>query len=465
MIDANKIVYEYDIRGLYPQELTPELYRQIGQAVAQKYSPKHVAVGYDVRESSPQLAQELIQGLINSGVNVYELGLISTEIINFVSGFYPNIDLAMVVTASHNPKEYNGLKVVGKNAEPISRSTGLLDLVNLALTLGESSSTPGQLLKLDNFWAEYSDFINNKTGINSLKKEFHLVIDPGNGVGGYAFDKLFGQISNIKPHLVHAFPNGEFPFHEANPAHFETLQDLISLVKESKDPHDLGVAFDADADRLVFIDSEGELVHPYYLGIILGEHFLRTTDKNIIHDSRLRLGFNDLAKKYPGRVIVNKPGRSNFYANIKNKNAVFAVEASGHFFYSDFYNADSASLTFAHMLKLLEDGRDLKTIRQEVAGAYFIAGEVNYVVEDPDAQIKIVKDYFAEKSDLSLSEIDGLEVTADTWAMSIRKSNTQALIRLNIEGRSEQTVREKFKEITNLINGKRENEPIMPGLV
>jgi phosphomannomutase len=464
-IDIEKIVHEYDLRGIYPGEITPELFRNIGIAIGLKYNPRNVAVGYDVRESSILLMNELISGLASTGTDVYKLGLISTEIINFVSGFYPEIDIAAVVTASHNPKEYNGLKLVGKNAQPISKQTGMYELVQKALANPTApEKTPGKVSELIGFWESYRDSIFAHTGVDKLTKEIHLMIDAGNGVGGYAYEKIMGDVTKVIPHLVNAFPNGEFPFHEANPAKSENLVEITRLVKESPNQHDIGIAFDADADRIVFIDSAGEIFHPHYLGILLSEHFLQTTDKNILYDSRLRLAFRDLAEKYPNRVIVNKPGRTNFYANLRDKNAVFALEASGHFFFSDSYNSDSAMFTLGHILKLLDNGVDLTNRQKELAQKYWLAGEVSYTVDNADNLIAKVKESFAS-SDLQVTEIDGLEVTAADWGMSLRKSNTQPLVRLNVEGRSKSVVIEKFRLFEGAIGGIRENKPILPELI
>jgi phosphomannomutase len=458
----DKVFKAYDIRGKCSDGLDEKLYYELGKAYVTRFRPKTVVIGHDIRPESFTFKQALQEAILDSGCNVVDIGEIPTEMIYFAAGeYYQVYDGGLVVTASHNPQGWNGCKIVTKNAKPVGKDTGLEDMKQIILDqkykkVSKSKGTFADSYLYPAFRDKVLSFITTKK-----RKPLNLVVDPGNGIGGKLFDYLFEPLGlNIS--RMYFVPNGLFPNHVPDPLKEENVTDLKQRV--INEDADFGIAIDADADRVFFIDKKGRNPDGVYTGILLARNILKRSDnKRIIHDPRVTWPFEKEGAKFDAKTIQSIAGHSYFKHAMETEDAVFGAEQSSHFYYRDFYNCDSGMVTIAHLLNMYFEGFELTKAVDYLFETYPNSGEVNYKVNDADEVLKKLEKHYKNKG-AKIAKLDGVSAEFNDWRFNLRKSNTQPLIRLNLEATDKNTVINKFHEVEKLIGFPRDNVPTLAEL-
>lgn len=457
----------YDIRGRYPSELNAEFYNSLGKAYVTFFKPKKLAVGNDIRPESVDMKRALMDGIREMGCDAIDIGEIPTEALYFATGEYPNdFDGGLVVTASHNGAGWNGCKMVAKNAKPISGATGLMDLKRIIIegSYEKVDQKQGALSEKDIMPAYRDKVLSFIT--TQKRKPLKIVVDVGNGIGGKVFDYVFGdlEVPNVLSiDRMYFEPDGTYPNHVPNPMEEENVVEIKKRVIDTG--ADFGIAIDGDADRAFFIDKKGRKPDGVYIGVLLGRNLLKNSkdNKRILHDPRITWPFIKEAQKLGAETYQSMAGHSFFKQAMAEKQALFGAEASAHFYYKDFYNCDSGMVTIAQMLNMYFEGFELTKEVDYLFENYPNSGEVNYRVENAIALIhKIEKHY--EKAGAKIEKIDGLSVEFEDWRFNLRTSNTQPLLRLNLEARIKEMVVEKFLEVEKMIDSVRDNLPALDEL-
>lgn len=444
----SEIFKAYDVRGLYPAEINEETVYKIAQAYVNVFKPKGaIVLGKDVRLSSPSLWQSAAKGLTDAGIDVIDIGTISTDMLYFSVAKYGYAG-GMTISASHNPKEYNGIKFVREKAIAISGDTGIMDMRDQALK-NEQIMEPdkGEITKKE-ILADYAkhclSFIDSKT-IKPMK----IVASANFGMAGVAVNKIL-EFLPIEIVPLDFEPNGNFPKGRPDPSIPERRLETEELVRNEK--VDLGVAWDADADRCFIFDENGDFVDGYYLTAILAQIMLERfgkESKKIIYDPRLTWAIEDTVKKFKGKALVNKPGHAFIKDRMRKEDALFAGETSGHYYFRDNFYCDNGMIPLLLILQELSvKGIKMSDLANPYRKKYFISGEVNTTVKDPDVVLKNAEEKYSEGT---IERIDGVSVEYADWRFNLRKSNTEPLIRLNVEAKSQALVDEKVKELLGLI--------------
>jgi phosphomannomutase len=431
----------YDIRGIFGTEVTLETAEKIGLAYAAFLSPSRVAVGHDMRETSPDVEAALVRGLTAGGADVVRIGLTSTPMSYFAVGHY-GLDGAIQVTASHNPAEYTGFKMSREEAIPISGDTGIRE-IERRVTTGDlpRADRPGSVSDLGIREDYVAHVLSFATDIAPLK----VAVDAANGMGGLEVDLVF-------PHLpVTLVPlylelDGTFPNHEPNPLRVENLAELREVVTESG--ADLGVGFDGDCDRACFVDEKGGPVTNDLTTALIATEVLRKTPGPVVYDLRSSRVLPEEIEKEGGTPVRERVGHSFLKAKMRETNAVVGGEFSGHYYFRENYNADSAIIATVKVLNLLSKARRPFSEILAPLRRYFMTGETNFEVEDKDAKIAEIADVF---SDGEVDFLDGVTVQYDDWWFNVRKSNTEPLLRLNLEGMTEEAFEEGKKRVMALL--------------
>ena len=466
----------YDIRGRYPSELNSEFYENLGKAYATFFKPNKVVVGYDIRPESIEMKNSLAKGLCEMGCDVVDAGEIPTEALYFATGEYPEIfDGGMVVTASHNGTGWNGCKMVARNAKPISSTSGLMDLKKIIIEnkyekVRDQKGTVCEMDVMPEYKKKVLSFINLEK-----KKPLNIIVDAGNGIGGKVFDYIFGdleintgnstdnEMGVLNIDRMYFEPDGTYPNHVPNPMEEENVEEIKKRVVETG--ADFGIAIDGDADRAFFIDKKGRRPDGVYVGVLLAKNILKnkSDNKKIIHDPRITWPFIKEAQKLGAEVYQSMAGHSFFKAAMAEKQALFGAEASAHFYYQDFYNCDSGMVTIAQMLNMYFEGFELTREVDYLFENYPNSGEVNYRVENAIVLIHQIEEFY-EKQGAKIEKIDGLSVEFDDWRFNLRMSNTQPLLRINLEAKTKELVIEKFLEVEKMIGAVRDNLPALEEL-
>ena len=447
MIDP-KIFKAYDIRAIYPTELDEEGIYQIGRAFVEMLGVKEVVLGYDMRVSVPKLKPHLIAGINDAGAKVIDIGMTGTEVLYFSAGHF-KFESGMMLTASHNPSEYIGIKMVKNDSYPISSDNGIFELRDLCATKNyQRLNLPTNVETLDPI-PQFKEKINSLANLSNFKK-MKVVVDAGNGIGGQLFQKIFDQ-SNLEIVPLYFEPDGSFPNHEPNPFKDENVAELRKKVVEEK--ADLGIALDGDGDRVFFTDHEGNSTIGYYLVSILAKKILeKYPGGKIVHESRNSWAILDEVTKAGGIPVEEKAGHSFIKTGMRKADAVFAGETSSHFFYKDLYFADSSMLSIALLFEMITlTGQTLKDLLKPYREKYFISGEFNYEVKDASRTLDVVRKHL-ESQGLNIDEMDGIAADKGRdWHVSLRMSNTEPVVRLNVEGKSQEIVDQMKSEIESLI--------------
>ena len=450
-IDIPDIFKAYDIRGLVDGELSPDFAFAVGLAFARfleiEREPSTVIIGQDMRPSSPDLAEAFSAGVTSNGTNVIRIGLASTDMLYFAAGS-KNLPGAMF-TASHNPAAYNGIKLCLSGARPIGKETGLLTIEKFVREGLPVAMRPPGVESNEELLEAYADHLHSLVSFKG-NRPLKIVIDAGNGMAGYTapaiFERLGAQITPLYYEL-----DGNFPNHEANPIDPKNLRDLQKSVLENK--ADIGLAFDGDADRCFLVDEKGQAVDPSLLtSLIASRELAKHPGATIIHSLISSRAVVEVINESGGVPVRSRVGHSYIKALMAETGAIFGGEHSGHFYFKDFWRADSGALAALHALAAL--GESDKTISELLSPfqRYVASGEVNSRVEDVASVITKIKEKYEVLPEYSIDELDGLTISSATWWFNIRASNTEPLLRLNVEADTALNMASHRDELLALIN-------------
>jgi phosphomannomutase len=453
-MDAS-IFKAYDVRGTYPDQMDEELAYRIGRAFPRVLSELQdtpvddlrVAVGRDMRLSAPGMVKRYAEGIADEGADVLDIGMAATEMVYWTVGAR-ELDGGLVCTASHNPKAYTGAKLVKRGAIALSGDSGIGELRDMVARgdLGPPAAKRGDILReeVGDAFREAALGYIDADRLRPLK----IVLDGGNGMAGPMVGPLLDSFP-VEQVRTYWEPNGEFPDHEPNPLLPENRQFVIDTVRETG--ADLGIAWDGDADRCFFIDDTGEFVAGDFLTALLGESIVRKEPGALVlYDVRASRAVRDVVERAGGRAEVNRVGHAFFKTRMRETGAAFGGEVSGHYYFRDFYCADSGTIPALLILELLSvEGRKLSELLEPLRSSYFISGEINSEVEDQEAKMREIVDAY---SDGEIGRLDGVSVDYDDWHFNVRPSNTEPLLRLNLESLvSYEHMGEKRDEILALI--------------
>lgn len=432
----------YDIRGIYPDEINEEAARKIGNATAQFIDAENLLVSRDMRESGVELAKAFIEGATDAGVACIDAGLLSTPGNYFATANY-GYSGGVQITASHNPKEYNGMKISGANAVPIGSESGLAEIEKMALH-GEykTASVKGKVIAV----SVLDDFKRHILKFATHVKPLKVVIDAANGMAGLTLPPVLEELP-IEAERLYFDLDGSFPNHEANPLKPSTLTQLQKRVRETG--ADLGVAFDGDADRCAFVDEKGEII-PCDLttAVIARDMLARDPGGIVLYDVRSSRAVAEQIEAAGGKAFPERVGHAFMKATLREKNGIFAGELSGHYYFRDNFYTDSAEIAFVRMLSVLS--AETKPLSKIIAPLrkYHNTGEVNFEVEDKDGKIRELAAVFA---DGEISYLDGIKVDYPDWWFNVRKSNTEPLLRLVLEASTEARKDEGVKRVRAIL--------------
>ena len=441
----------YDLRGRIPDQLNPELAYAIGRAYATWLKPKKVVVGEDIRLTSPALAEALTDGLLASGVDVYRIGECGTEEVYFATHYF-EMDGGIMVTASHNPRDYNGMKLVKAEARPISGDTGLLEIKAL-IESGQftPASRQGQSHVLAHRTA-YRDRLLQYLGPMDAISPLKIVVNPGNGGAGAVIDLLAEHVpfDFVK---VHFEADGHFPNGVPNPLLVENRGPTVAAIAESG--ADLGIAWDGDFDRCFFFDQQGRFIEGYYMVGLLAQAFLaKESSSAIVHDPRLTWNTQDIVTAAGGRPVMSKTGHAFMKETMRAEDAAYGGEMSAHHYFRDFAYCDSGMVPWLLISKLIsETGQSLAQLVDERMQAFPASGEINRRVDDAEAVIADISERFLPEA-VSTDHTDGLSLEFNDWRFNLRRSNTEPVIRLNVESRGlPDLMEEKTALLLDLVGG------------
>ena len=439
----------YDVRGRVPDQLNEDIAYRIGRAYADVTGCRSVVVGYDIRLSSLAICGALSRGLRDAGVDVACIGQCGTEEIYFAA-FHEPVDGGIAVTASHNPADYNGMKFVREGARPISGDTGLFDIRDVAQSGAFKRSGAGSLRQLDTRPAYVQHLLGYVSGVPL--RPLRIVVNAGNGGAGAVIDAL-------EPHLpfefikVHHEPDGRFPHGVPNPLLVENRKPTVDAVLEHQ--ADLGIAWDGDFDRCFFFDERGEFIEGYYLVGLLAEVFLKGhPGEKVVHDPRLTWNTVDMVTALGGIPVQSKTGHAFIKERMRLENAIYGGEMSAHHYFRDFAYCDSGMIPWLLVARLLiETGQPLSSLVAERARLYPVSGEINTEVLDPPALLAAVEARYAADA-IRIEKVDGLSVEFERWRFNVRMSNTEPVVRLNVESRGDRALlEEKTAELLHMIRG------------
>jgi phosphomannomutase len=438
----------YDVRGIYPDEIDEDAARAIGGAFVAYLKAKRIAVGRDMRLSSPALATAFIEGASAQGADVVDYGMISTDMLYFAVA-RDGHDGGVQVTASHNPKQYNGMKMVRKEAFPLSGEEGLAEIRQM-ITGGTlpAATAPGKVTQKD-ILGPYVDHVLSFIDV-SVIKPFNVVLDAGSGMGGLVAPKLFDRLPCKTTRLCFDI-DGRFPNHEANPLIEENRRDITEKVLAEK--ADIGIAWDGDADRCFFIDGTGAFASGDFITALLAEAFLiKSPGSTIIYDLRASYAVKDTVAKYGGTSLMNRVGHAFFKRRMRETNAVFGGEVTGHYYFRDNFYADNGFIPALLMLELMSrKGLTLHELLKPLNDKYFISGEINTKLKSMNEVPPRLVAIAAKYADGHQYQLDGLSVEYPDWHFNVRPSNTEPLLRLNLEAKTAALMDRKRDEVLALI--------------
>jgi len=454
MTDVDPHIFKaYDIRGLCPQEIDVNVAYRIGRGFARVLgdlrgrppAALRVAIGHDMRRHSPSLAGSFGDGLVDEGCAVLDIGMVGTEMVYYAVGAR-ELDGGVSVTASHNPKQWAGFKLVREGAVALSGDRGIQDVRRMVES--ESFAEPAGKGSVEHedvyeaFQGHVSKFIDPEA-IRPMK----VVLDGGNGMAGPMIGPLLDSFP-ITGERLYFEPNGDFPGHEPNPLLPQNRQLIMDTVLERQ--AELGIAWDGDADRCFFIDDRGEFVPGDFLTALLAEAMLvKDPGATIVYDVRASRAVPETVERLGGKPVVNRVGHAFFKATMRELGAAFGGEVSGHYYFRHFWNADSGTIPALLVLELLSKrGKTMSELLQPFREKYFISGEINSTVDDQDAKMRELAERYA---DGDVTWLDGVSVDFDTWHFNVRPSNTEPLLRLNLEGSTQEEMEARTEEVLGVI--------------
>jgi phosphomannomutase len=440
----------YDIRGKVPSELNEEMAYRIGRAYVEIIKAKKVAVGHDIRLSGPSLRDALVKGLTDAGCDVVDIGLCGTEQIYFAT-FHLKLDGGIMITASHNPQDYNGMKLVRELSKPISGDSGLKDIEDIVFNgafppVVSGTGKISHVEILEDYIAHLLTYIDA-----SVLKPLKIVVNAGNGGAGHIVDALekFLPCEFIK---INHNPDGAFPNGVPNPLLIENRAATAKVVRETG--ADVGIAWDGDFDRCFLFDEKGEFIEGYYLVGFLAQAFLRNhPGAKIIYDPRLTWNTVEVVEEAGGIPVLSKSGHAFIKERMRKEDALYGGEMSAHHYFKDFSYCDSGMIPWLLVLEIISrEGKALSQLMQERTACYPVSGEINNTVADAKAVIKKIEERYAPDA-LKVEFVDGLSVEFEKWRFNVRMSNTEPVLRLNVESKCDVDLMEqKTKELLQMIN-------------
>jgi len=442
------IFRDYDIRAIIPDQLDDEGFRRISKAIVYFFHPKTAQVGRDMRLTSPKLHKLFLETLLEMGVDLVDLGLVSTDMLYFSAGTYKE-DLAITISASHNPPEYNGMKIVKKGAVAISGDSGIYEIRNLAVSTKNLDVKPKRIGKIIQRKV-LNDFVNHVLKFIDVRKmkPLSVVVDTGNGMGGFfmpAFEtKLPWKITRLYYKL-----DGSFPHHIPSPIEEKNMQDVIKIVNRIK--ADVGMAFDGDGDRVFLVDETGRIISGSIMTAIIAENLLKKYPKQtILYNPIVGRIVPEIIKKNHGKPIRVRVGHTLIKEAMRKYNGLFCGEHSGHYFFRDNFYADSAIIAALLVLELMSiKNKKLSELVREY-DKYPSSGEINFEATDKQGIMKNIEDSYKRKAE-SIDWLDGITVWFNNWWFNVRPSNTEALLRLNIEANDYDILKIKTQEMINFL--------------
>ena len=438
----------YDVRGLYRSELDEEGAYAIGRAYVEQFEPIQIAVGRDMRVSSPSMAAAVREGAADAGADVLDVGMVGTEMVYFAVGEL-GLDGGVMVTASHNPKEYTGMKIVRRGALPVGGDSGLLDVRDRALAGAWRSGRERGSIRDEDIWSSFVDRVLSFIDASALKP-LRVVIDAANGMAGVMLPPVLERLPAIDVVRCYFEPDGTFPNHEPNPLLPENREFIIRKTTEER--ADFGVAYDGDADRCFFVDDTGDFVPGDFTTALFAELILgREPGGKVIYDVRASWAVPEVIRAAGGEPLVNRVGHAFIKQRMREDDAVFGGEVSAHYYFRDFSQADSGTVPFLLMCELVSRHGKLSAALDRFRGRYFLTGEINTPVADVAAKLRELEERFGPEG--RVSHLDGLSVEADDWHFNVRPSNTEPLLRLNLEARSQERMEAKRDEVLGVIRG------------
>jgi phosphomannomutase len=441
----------YDIRGLYPAELDETLAHLAGRAFVAYLKARRIGVARDMRLSSPSMAQAFIQGATEQGADVVDYGMLGTDMLYFAV-CRDRLDGGAQVTASHNPREYNGMKLVGRQAFPLSGEAGISDMRDMVV----NGSIPGRVgprgsVERVDVVSDYVDCVMGFIDAAAIAP-FRVVLDAGSGMAGLVAPPIFDRLACRTTRLCFDI-DGTFPNHEANPLIEENRRDITGRVLA--DAADIGIAWDGDADRCFFIDGSGEFIAGDFVTALLAEAFLlKSPGEKIVYDVRASYAVKDIVSHHGGTPLMNRVGHAFFKKRMREENAIFGGEVTGHYYFRDFYFADNGFIPALLILELMSrKGLPLRELLAPLRERYFVSGEINTRVGGM-AQVQQKLDALAERyRDGHVYRMDGVSVEYLDWHFNVRPSNTEPLLRLNLEGSTAEIMAARRDEVLGLIRG------------
>jgi phosphomannomutase len=439
----------YDIRGLYPSELNEDTARQIGRGFASYLKPKVVGVSRDMRVSSPTIAAAFIDGVRTQGVDVIDYGMLGTDQIYFAV-VEDGLEGGAQITASHNPGKYNGIKMVRAGAQPLSGDAGIGDIRDMIAgdRLPAPAAAPGTVTRRD-VLPRYVDKVMSFIDVGVIKP-FRVVLDAGSGMAGLAAPPLFERLPCSVTRLCFDI-DGTFPNHEANPLLEENRRDITEEVIRQK--ADIGIAWDGDADRCFFIDGSGEFISGDFVTALLAEAFLmKNPGATVIYDLRASHAVRDTAARYGGKALMNRVGHAFIKQRMRQEDGIFAGEVTGHYYFRDFYYADNGFIPALLILELMsKKSKSLRDLLAPYRERYFISGEINTKLKSMSEVPEKLAAVAAHYQDAEIAHMDGVSVDYPDWHFNVRASNTEPLLRLNLEAATPELMEKRRDEVLQLI--------------
>jgi len=446
-IDFSQVIFmgifkAYDVRGIYPTEINEEIMEKIGRAFADFISGNKIAVGYDMRASGEKLFTSFVEGVTKQGKNVINFGLTSTPMSYFACNFL-NADGCAMITASHNPQEYNGVKFTREKAVPISGETGIEEIEKKVIECNFKDVNVEGSLDSEEVKEAYKKHL--LSFVKSIKR-LKVVVDCANGMGSQDFCLIKDSIPiDLVP--LYFEIDGSFPNHDANPMKEGVTDDLKKKVVE--EGAELGIAFDGDADRVFFMDEKGELIPSDYITALIAEEILKDNPKaTVLYDLRSSWIVPEKIIEYGGKPEMSRVGHSFIKETMRKHDAIFAGELSGHFYFKDNFFTDSGIITAIWMMNLLSAEEKKMSELVGHLKKYFASGEINSKVEDKEGKTKELSERYKKGK---VSWLDGVKVEFDDWWFNVRASNTEPLLRLNLEAKSKELMERKKEEVLNIV--------------
>jgi len=448
MIDAS-IFKAYDIRGIYPKQIDGELARRVGRAFIDYLGAKRIAVGRDARASSPEIAAGFIKGARSQGAEVIDVGTVGTDVLYYAVAS-ADLEGGAIITASHNPKEWNGIKMVRRGALALSGDAGIKE-IKAALVAGRFADTPAAEGPPAQSRTVLSDYARHCLSFIDTRqvKPIRAVLDTGNGMGAVGAEAIFSHLP-VKTSRMYFELDGTFPNHPPDPLEEANRREIMARVKS--EGADIGIAWDGDADRCFFIDDTGAFVPGDFVTALLGEAFCRKEPgARIVYDVRASRAVKDRVEAAGGKALVNRVGHAFFKKRMREEGGIFGGEVSGHFYFRENWFADNGMIPALLVLEMLgRRGEKLSAILAPLRARYHISGEINSKVSDTAAALARIE---ARYKDARIEKLDGISVDYDDWHFNVRPSNTEPLLRLNLEAYSEADMQRRRDEVLSLIRG------------